>query len=382
MGNLTSKQNENFKGVFGKELQFLNNICYSIINKDTNKFKKNEYNMFMNELNNNYLLILEKNLNKHLKLDLENLNSSLYFVPKQQPNVIDFVSDKGMFSKENKFIKKSEISSMIGNHYSTILNMVKTIANVYDIEGGGDYSIAGIVQRNIKLENDLLVVNYCNMSQFDYKDNKKVDKVNFSNLKGIKLLTGLMTKDEANSFTKHLGLILSENSPTSKLEDSICKMNTQYKTNDFSKLYKTKKGISLDCSTKKHFSNTSELDFFLSVSKNNPILAANKCLDKKKVIINMKDKNISKQSKQLYKLYYTFQENYKININNVFTNLYDVIDIKNFIIKDISNSDLQNSMINLKQHLIKFYMNSLMDYKNLLNHAKKIGSVNINKNAI
>ena len=145
---------------------------------------------------------------------------------------------------------------------------------------------------------------------------------------------------------------------------------------------KTKKGISLDCSTKKHFSNSSELDFFLSVSKNNPILAANKCLDKKKVIINMKDKNISKQSKQLYKLYDTFQSNYKTNINNVFTNLYDVIDIKNFIIKDISNSDLQNSMINLKQHLIKFYMNSLMDYKNLLNHAKKIGSVNINKNAI
>ena len=382
MGNLTSKQNENFKGVFGKELELLNNICYSIINKDTNKFNKNEYNMFMNELNNNHLLILEKNLNKHLKVDLENLNSSLYFVPKQQPNVIDFVSDKGMFSKENNFIKKSEIASMIGNHYSSILNMVKTIANVYDIEGGGDYSIAGIVQRNIKLENDLLVVNYCNMPQFDYKDNKKVDKVNFSNLKGIKLLTGMMTKDEANAFTKHLGLILSENSPTSKLEDSICKMNTQYKTNDFSKLYKTKKGISLDCSTKKHFSNSSELDFFLSVSKNNPILAANKCLDKKKVIINMKDKNISKQSKQLYKLYDTFQSNYKTNINNVFTNLYDVIDIKNFIIKDISNLDLQNSMINLKQHLIKFYMNSLMDYKNLLNHAKKIGSVNINKNAI
>ena len=38
MGNLSSKQNENFKGVFGKELQLLNNICYSIINKDTNKF--------------------------------------------------------------------------------------------------------------------------------------------------------------------------------------------------------------------------------------------------------------------------------------------------------------------------------------------------------
>jgi len=382
MGNLTSKQNKNFKGVFGKELELLNNICYSIINKDTNKFNKNEYNMFMNELNNNHILILEKNLNKHLKVDLENLNSSLYFVPKKQPNVIDFVSDKGMFSKENNFIKKSEIASMIGNHYSSILNMVKTIANVYDIEGGGDYSIAGIVQRNIKLENDLLVVNYCNMPQFDYKDNKKVDKVNFSNLKGIKLLTDMMTMDEANAFTKHLGLILSENSPTSKLEDSICKMNTQYKTNDFSKLYKTKKGISLDCSTKKHFSNSSELDFFLSVSKNNPILAANKCLDRKKVIINMKDKNISKQSKQLYKLYDTFQSNYKTNINNVFTNLYDVIDIKNFIIKDISNSDLQNSMINLKQHLIKFYMNSLMDYKNLLNYAKKIGSVNINKNAI
>ncbi len=382
MGNLTSKQNENFKGVFGKELEMLNKICYTLISKDANKFNKKEYNMFMNELNNNHLLILEKNLNKHLKVDLENLNSALYFVPKEQSNLIDFVSNKGMFSKENKFIKKSEIANMIGNHYSSILNMIKTIVDVYDLESGGDYSIAGIIQRNIKLENDLLVVNYCNMPQFDYKDNKRIDKVNFSNLKGVKLLTSLMTKDEANAFTKHLGLLLSENSSQSKLEDSICKMNTQYKTNDFSKLYKTKKGLSLDCSTKKHFNNTSELDFFISVSKNNPILASNKCLDKKKVIINMKDKKISKQSKELYKLYSIFQSNYKTNINNVFTNLYDVIDIKNFIIKDISNQDLNKSLGNLKQHLIKFYMNSLMDYKNLLMHAKKIGSVNINKNSI
>ena len=118
MGNLTSKQNENFKGVFGKELQLLNNICYSIINKDTNKFNKSEYNMFMNELNNNHLLIFEKNLNKHLKVDLENLNSALYFLPKEQSNVIDFQTKTGMFSKDNKFIKKSEIASMIGNHYS------------------------------------------------------------------------------------------------------------------------------------------------------------------------------------------------------------------------------------------------------------------------
>jgi|TARA_B110000259_G_scaffold188265_2_gene246061 hypothetical protein len=380
MGNLTSKQNQNFKGVFGKELQILNKICYSIINKDTSEFNKKEYNMFVNELNNNHLLILEQNLNKHLKVDLANLKSSLYFVPKNQPNVIEFKSKSGIFSEQNNFIKKSEMSSMIGNHYSSILNMVKTIVNVYDLEQGGDFSVAGIVQRNIKLENGLLVVNYCNMPHFDYKDNKRVDKVNFSNLKGIKLLTSMMSKDEANSFIKHMGLLLSETSSTSKLEESICKMDTQYKTNDFSKLYKSKKGISIDCSTKKHFSNTSELDFFLSVSKNNPILSSNKCLDKKKVIINMKDKNISKQSKQLYKLYDVFQSNYKININNVFTNLYDVIDIKKFIIKDISNLDLQNSMNNLKEHLIKFYINSLMDYKNLLMYSKKIGSVNVNKN--
>ena len=160
--------------------------------------------------------------------------------------------------------------------------MIKTIVNVYDIENGGNYSIAGIVQRNIQLENELLINNYCNMGQFDYKGDKKVDQVNFSNLKGIKLLTSLMTRDEANVFTKYLGLLLNGTNNSPKLEDSICKMNIQYKTDDFSKLYNSKKGVTIDCSNKKHFNNASELNFFLTVSKNNPIFTANKCLDKKK----------------------------------------------------------------------------------------------------
>ena len=383
MGNGNSTSNVQLKGVFGKELQELNELCYKIISKeDSSKFTKNKYNMFINGLYDNHVLVLEKDLNKHLKVDLEKLNSSLYFLPKQQQDVIDLEQSKGFFSKaQSKFIKKSDLTSMISQHYTTVLNMVKMITQVYDIESGGDYSIAGIVKRNISMENGLLVVNYCNMAQFDYKDNKKVDKVNFANLKGAKLLTSLMSKDEARAFTKHLNALLSEKTSHAKLEKSICENNLLYDTKEFSELFKNRTGQPIDCTKHKYYSDTDNYDLFLTVSKDNPILSANKCLDKKKVIINLSDKNLSKQSKKLHQLYDTFTDNYKHNIKNVFSNLHDVIDMKNgFMIKDVSNNELQDTLKKLKVHVMKFYINSIVDYKNLLDQAKKIGSVNVNKN--
>ena len=51
-----------------------------------------------------------------------------------------------------------------------------------------------------------------------------------------------------------------------------------------------------------------------------------------------------------------------------------------FTIKDVSNNQLQNTLKKLKVHIMKFYINSVVDYKNLLDQAKKVGSVNVNKN--
>lgn len=385
MGATSSKSSDiNLKGVFGKELEYLNSVCYSIINKDTSKFNKKKYNMFMNELYDNHVMILEKNLNKHLKIDLEKLNSSLYFVPKYQEDIVDFESKDGMFSKKNnQFIKKSELSKMISNHYGTVLKMVNMITQVYDLENGGNYSIAGIVKRNISMENGLLVVNYCNMNQFDYDKNKRVEKVNFGNLKGIKILTSLMSKDEARAFTKHIGILLNGKMEESKLEKSICENNLLHNTKDFSDLYKNRRGINIDCSNHKYYSDADSYDLFLTVSKENPILSSKKCLDKKKVIINLNDKSISKQSKKLHKLYDTFTNNYEHNIKNVLSNIHDVLDFKKGLdidIKDIGNLDLQASLQKLKVHIMKFYINSIIDYQNLLKQAKHVGSINVNKN--
>ena len=51
-----------------------------------------------------------------------------------------------------------------------------------------------------------------------------------------------------------------------------------------------------------------------------------------------------------------------------------------FMIKDVSNNELQDTLKKLKVHVMKFYINSIVDYKNLLDQAKKVGSVNVNKN--
>lgn len=48
MGNQNSTSNENLKGIFGKELRELNDLCYKIISKeDSSKFTNNKYNILL-----------------------------------------------------------------------------------------------------------------------------------------------------------------------------------------------------------------------------------------------------------------------------------------------------------------------------------------------
>ena len=43
MGNGTSKDTSSLKGIFGKDLEYLNNICYQIINKQQPSEFLNKY---------------------------------------------------------------------------------------------------------------------------------------------------------------------------------------------------------------------------------------------------------------------------------------------------------------------------------------------------
>ena len=42
-----------------------------------------------------------------------------------------------------------------------------------------------------------------------------------------------------------------------------------------------------------------------------------------------------------------------------------------FMIKDVSNNQLQNTLKKLKVHIMKFYINSVVDYKTYLTKQKK-----------
>ena len=81
MGNTSSQLPTH--NVFNKELSMLNAIVNDIIS-DKDIFKNKSYNFLSENVCTNYQVILEDELSKHLKLDINALGTSLYILPKDE----------------------------------------------------------------------------------------------------------------------------------------------------------------------------------------------------------------------------------------------------------------------------------------------------------
>lgn len=390
MGNTSSRSADN--NVFQKELTMLNTIVNNILS-ERDVFKNNDYNFLSQDVCNKYQVVLEEELQKHLKLTIKSLGTSLYIIPKD---------DDSRLTKLN--LTKSQVCEKISNHYIKILYILSLIKYVYNIEKHGDLSIAGIAFRNIRVLDDIMEINFCDLPHrnYNFKDQRSV-KISFANLEGFKFFVDyFLDKDEASAF---LGVIRSLLARANKqrVAATICHHISQkhLKVDDIrelEKLYMNRFKTKLVCkpSTGGRSANASSnaasnalnasisntnvskgghslsrkglsLDIF--INKDNPIFAKDLCFAPRKVVI----KTSTSEGKKIRDLYNVFKRNYESNIERVVTILQKLVVADKhgkYTLRDIDKSSLDNIITEVKVCIKTFYVQSIIDYQNLLDHAK------------
>ena len=150
------KDEENSLHVFKKETQIISDLLNTILTKD-DSFIDPEMNLTENTDCKDYILVLEKSLQKHLKVELKDLNQNILLIP----------------NDEHNSLKKSELCALVTNHFKSILQVILLIKNVFDLEQSGNNSVLGICVQLIKFDANTFTIYYCDSQQGDEKKEEK-----------------------------------------------------------------------------------------------------------------------------------------------------------------------------------------------------------------
>lgn len=333
--------------VFEKELNNIESIINKIITKN-DKFVDPSYNFMDDSVCNDYTMVVEDKLNKHLKIHLHDLASNIYFVPKKMNEV----------TLKNQNITKKELCSIITSHYTRTLKILSMIREMYDIENGGDYSLPGILFRNIDNVDGMFQVSYCGMNQEPLDGGERVD---FSKLKGLKrFVDEMLTEEEARTFLLHLKQLFG-NMNKRKISELICK-DTLLSLETYQMIYE---GIPIDmrCQTGGGVSGN---HFMFFVAKDKPIISYELCYDKQKMMIPY-DKTIKS-------LFQKFKSDYLVNLNGVTSIIHKLISFdkssKSYKLNDLSHDQLIAIEMELKRNVMVFYIQSMVNYYKIFNYIK------------
>lgn len=356
-GNSSMKED----GVFSKELHNINNIVNSIIN-DKNEFINPNYNFLDKKVCDSHYVLMENDLMKHLKLSILDLGQSMFLIPKMS---------------ESKYqIKKTEVCEHISKHYLKILYLLCLIKYVYNTEKHGDYSIAGIAFRNIKIVNNIMEISFCAIAQRDFTNAKDNTKLDFGKLEGLTFLTDfVLTPKEAQTFVKVFRSILGKKSKNI-IGKEICNTKGNLRK-ELEILYQNRFHSKLTCSKEEqddlNSTSSNKPSLFMQVDKENPILSANYCHEASKYIIPTN----SKEGFIVLQHYNRMKNNYKSNIGKIENLLYKLT-VKNgqtWQLRDLNKKDLDNIANQIKTIIQSFYIQSILDYHILLDMAKTVPNI-------
>jgi hypothetical protein len=346
--------------VFKQELGGINQLVNNILTEN-NIFRNPNYNFLSQNVCAKHTIILEEELKRHLKVNLQSLGTGLYLVPTNDTTI----------ASNGKRISKRDICAKISNHYMRILYLLTVIKYVYDLEHHGDYSIAGIIFRNIKIVDGIMSISHCTMPQKDYSQSSKDKKIDFATLEGMSFFVNyVMEKEEAKVFLDVLRTILSR-SPRGEVRKTVCKMMAQKKMNATSlqqieQAFKSKHGVDLQCAYVTSSNSTSPSstrlpNLYMRVEKNNPIFMKDYCYNVNEVIIRL-DKS---QNKPVHNAFKTMQQNYKNNVANI-ERLMDkiVVNLGNgrYELRDVGKPQLDVVVEDVKTTIKLFYLQSIMDF--------------------
>lgn len=388
MGNNVSYTKHDINGnIFAEELNIIKEVVNKIID-DKDMFLNKDYNFLSKDVCNEHYVLLEQELNKHLKIELESLGTSLYIIPKSHND------DK--LTKLN--LTKKKICQKVTNHYIKILYIICLIKYVYNLENNGDMSIAGIIFRNIKILDDIMEISFCQIPHKNYQNNgKNITKINLGLLEGITFFTEyFLQPEEANVFIGLMKTILSRKKQ-SVLTAQICdfaksKSISQKELIEIEKLYKNRYNKNIICvpnNVKSHVKVGGEsiidedikeekrikINLNVFIEKENPIFVSKMCYASNQIIVKLN----TPDGKKLVAIYNKMKSNYDTNIKDI-QSILDMIVMKEhdeYILKDIKQDELSNIIECVKINIKKFYMQSILDYHLLLDTAKNIPNISL-----
>jgi hypothetical protein len=369
MGAGQSLLNKSNKNVFESELNKLDELISRIITSD-DKFIDPNYNFLFEEVCSKYTILWEKELNNHLKVDLQNLSGSLYLIPKK--DIVNTNEKEGDISKQ-------ELCKKISKHYVKILYIFTLVKTVYDLEHSGDNSIAGIIQRNVRNVNNIMELHYCSIPHKDY-DLKPADKINFEHLEGFKVFVEhFLTPVERYAFLEQFKAVFARK-PRHKVLDAICQ-DTLVPLDVYEKIYEkrfTEKKLHCKKDTSVSKKSVDHLNLMFEVVADNPVLHTHYCYSHKKLIIPL-DSN-EPHVQKVNELYKEMHKHYVTNVDNILAillRLVDRVSHDKYKLKNISNDQLLDIIKDVKKNVVTFYIQSIIDYQVLLDEAKLVPNLDV-----
>lgn len=392
-------------GVFVNELTPIKTIVNKIID-EKDMFVNKDYNFLSQDVCKQHYVLLQQELNQHLKVELEALGTSLYIIPR---NNDDKLTKLGL--------SKAEICQQISNHYIKILYILCLVKYVFNLENNGDLSIAGIVFRNFKIMDNIMLIDFCQIPHKDYdKEGRNIYKIDLGNLEGMSFFSNyFLSPSESSVFVSLLRMILSRKNK-SIVRSKICSMLAESKLSkdllsEIEKLFMKRFNAKLVCtkedkpephggssnttansssssSTTNASTNASSssltkggtrrIDLSVMIEKDNPIFHTRLCMSSNQLMVKLD----TTEGKKLLSMYKDMQSNYKNAINDV-QSIIDKLVYKNgnneYVLKDITKESLHMIIEDAKTKIKIFYLQSIVDYQNILDFAKTIPDVALRK---
>jgi hypothetical protein len=339
MGNQATKEPH--------QIPVLTQLVNSIIDYNDH-FKNSRYNFLTTKVCDNYKMVIKEQLEKtELSIYDDIAKQTFIFIPNNHPENLG---------------KKQEICETLSNHYVKTLQTLCLLKYVYNIEEKGDMSVAGIMLRNIRKTEKLYEINYCNSTQRDYtKDNS--ESIDFAKLAGFEyFVTNILTPTESDRFINVFKAVLQRDYDIHTFCMNDEKILFDYLGTDYGwkKKQKCRQGGG---------------NYRFKVAPKNGVFHRDLCFDTKYITVHVD----SKEGKSLLKLIESMQKHYYNNIDLIIKCI-EMIVYKDsvgtgFLLRDITMEKLTSIVEEVKNIVKKFYIQSVIDYQNIIDCVDKPGAL-------
>jgi hypothetical protein len=376
MGNkLSSSVNSDggevrLQDTFSKELHSLRDIVSKVVSAQDD-FVDPRYNFLSASSCDAFVFATMKDLNKHTRIQLKDAVDTIFVIPKNE-------------SSATEKSTKKELCDLLVHHYLRILYVLCLVKHVYDLEGDGKFSLAGIVSRNVRVVDGVLEVSYCAIPQRAYAGGKALETIDFADIKGWRMFSELiLDPTERKAFALEFQAALDRSA--SRIRASSCRDGV-LTTKEREELYdryvaERKPVVAKSCKARRAPAAPPadevavDVPSLLRVPADNPIMGAAFCYDARKVILPL-DKS-SAESKRARALLDKMRRNYSKGLKDVHALLDLVVDRSGDAvdIRDLDAVDVDGVVQKVKAIVKKFFLRTLLDYQELLDYCLSVPNI-------